>query len=110
MDNPNPAADIGQTKLAQKFYFAAWRWHFYAGLFVIPPLLMLAVTGLMMIFITQIDGRDGERIAVSVQGAALAVSEQAEAAVTQVPGSIVEWIGPKANDLATVFRIKTDAG
>ena len=30
---------------ANKLYFAAWRWHFYAGLYVIPFLLMLATTG-----------------------------------------------------------------
>jgi uncharacterized iron-regulated membrane protein len=28
-----------------RLYRAVWRWHFYAGLFVIPFLLMLAVTG-----------------------------------------------------------------
>ena len=25
---------------AHKLYFAAWRWHFYAGLYVIPFLVM----------------------------------------------------------------------
>ncbi len=95
---------------AQKFYFAAWRWHFYAGIFVIPFLIILAVTGMMMMLITQVDGRDGEKIAVTVEGTALPVSQQAEIALTQVPGTVVEWIGPKADDLATVFRIKTEAG
>ena len=28
-----------------RLYRAVWRWHFYAGLYVIPFLLMLAVTG-----------------------------------------------------------------
>ncbi|MCL6283598.1 PepSY domain-containing protein [Ruegeria sp. 2012CJ41-6] len=110
MDNPNPVANTGQTKLAQKFYFAAWRWHFYAGIFVIPFLIMLAVTGLMMMFLTQFDGRDGEKIAVAVQGEALSVSEQAEAALAAVPGKVVEWIGPKADNLATVFRVKGETG
>ena len=32
--------------LSREFYIAAWRWHFYAGLYVAPFLVMLAVTGL----------------------------------------------------------------
>ncbi|SBS32250.1 PepSY-associated TM helix [Marinomonas aquimarina] len=32
------------------FYRSVWRWHFFAGLYVVPFLIMLAVTGLMMIF------------------------------------------------------------
>ena len=27
------------------FHAVAWRWHFYAGLYVVPFLLMLALTG-----------------------------------------------------------------
>lgn len=110
MSTQTGAADARPNDVSNKFYFAAWRWHFYAGIFVIPFLIILAVTGLMMMFLTQVDGRDGEKIAVTVAGAPLAVSQQAEIALTAVPGSVVEWIGPKAPDLATVFRIRTEAG
>ena len=37
------------------FYQLAWRWHFYAGLFVIPFLIMLALTGLIYLFKPQLD-------------------------------------------------------
>ena len=30
-------------------YAAVWRWHFYAGLYVAPFLMLLAVTGLVML-------------------------------------------------------------
>ena len=109
-NSQNAGESPAQDSAAQKFYFAAWRWHFYAGIFVIPFLITLAVTGLMMMFITQFDGRDGENIGVTVQATALSVSQQAQAALDQVPGKIVEWIGPRADDLATVFRVKTDEG
>ncbi|UWQ54213.1 PepSY-associated TM helix domain-containing protein [Leisingera caerulea] len=101
----------GQMRpLSEKFYFAAWRWHFYAGLFVIPFLIMLAVTGLMMMFITQVDGRDGEKIPVPPGPAELSIPEQEAAVLAAQPGTIAEWIGPKAPDLAAVFRVKTDEG
>ena len=38
-----------------RFYRAVWRWHFYAGLFVIPFLLVLAVTGIIQLFKPQFD-------------------------------------------------------
>lgn len=41
MDN----ADGGE----KRHYAAVWRWHFYAGLFVAPFLMMLALTGLVIL-------------------------------------------------------------
>jgi len=96
--------------LSEKLYHAVWRWHFYAGLYVVPFLLMLAVTGLTMMLITQANGRDGEKIRVTKGETALSITQLSEAAVAAVPGTVTEWIGPKAADLATVIRVKTDAG
>lgn len=89
-----------------RFYFAAWRWHFYAGLYVVPFLIMLAVTGLIMMFIAVFDGRDGEKITVPAGEAALSYAEQ-EAAVAAAfaDASFVEWIGARHEHGATVFRI-----
>ncbi|MQQ08448.1 PepSY domain-containing protein [Epibacterium sp. SM1979] len=109
--HPTRAAAQDPDKLAQKFYFAAWRWHFYAGLYVVPFMIMLAVTGLMMMLITQFDGRDGEKIQLTtVTEQALPYDRQAAAALAAQPGDLAEWIGPKSETLATVFRIKTDEG
>ncbi len=95
---------------AQNFYFAAWRWHFYAGLFVVPFFIVLAVTGLMMMFITQYQGRDGEKILIEQGETVLRMDAQTEAVLAVQPGTIVEWIAPKADNLATVFRVKTEGG
>ncbi|MEL0629817.1 PepSY domain-containing protein [Psychromonas aquatilis] len=35
---------------SKSFYLSVWRWHFYAGLYTVPFLLMLAITGLMMLY------------------------------------------------------------
>lgn len=37
------------------FYNLAWRWHFYAGLFVAPFMILLAVTGIIYLFKPQLD-------------------------------------------------------
>jgi uncharacterized iron-regulated membrane protein len=94
-----------------RFYLAAWRWHFYAGLFVIPFLMILAVTGMIMMYIGYFDGRDGEKVTVPVPpGApALSVSAQAEVALASRPdGKIVEWLKGRADDNVSVFRVKAD--
>lgn len=103
--------EAGQSRsLTDKFYFAAWRWHFYAALYVVPFFLVLATTGLMMMFITQFDGRDGETIQITQGETVLNLEQQSAATLAAQPGTLTEWIGPKAPDLATVFRIKTDDG
>jgi len=37
--DPTPA---GSSAALGKFHLLAWRWHFYAGLYVVPFLTMLA--------------------------------------------------------------------
>ncbi|WP_282127909.1 PepSY-associated TM helix domain-containing protein [Roseobacter litoralis] len=94
---------------ANKLYFAAWRWHFYAGLFVIPFLATLAITGMAMLWIAWIDGRDGERTAVVPQEILQPVSVQAEAAVAAVPdGTLKQYVAPRTDNVAALFRV--DAG
>ena len=92
------------------FYRAAWRWHFYAGLYVAPFLIMLAVTGLVMMYIAVFDGRDGEKITVPVGAEKLSIAEQASAAVKSISqeARLVEWIGPKEANRASVFRVSNE--
>ena len=40
---------------ANRFYGTVWRWHFYAGLFIIPFMLLLATTGMIYLFKPQLD-------------------------------------------------------
>ena len=37
------------------FYRTVWRWHFYAGLFVLPFMISLAVTGALYLFRDEFD-------------------------------------------------------
>ncbi|OZG71373.1 hypothetical protein BTA51_20720 [Hahella sp. CCB-MM4] len=103
-DSPLPTQE---ANLTEKFYRAVWRWHFYAGLYVIPFLCVLAVTGLMMLWTSVIDGRDGEKAyAVQPKGDPIAVSMQAETAVSSIPGGVLKkYIGPLDVDGAALFRV-----
>ena len=43
------------SSVASRNYRILWRWHFYAGLFVMPFLMVLAVTGAIYVFKPQIE-------------------------------------------------------
>lgn len=95
------------ASLSRRFYFTAWRWHFYAGLYVAPFLIMLAVTGLIMLWSAVLVGRDGEKAyTVTPAASQVAVSQQADAALASVPGgSLVQYIAPRTPEGAAVFRV-----
>ncbi|RMP25082.1 putative Membrane protein [Pseudomonas syringae pv. delphinii] len=43
------------SKPVVSFYNLAWRWHFYAGLFVAPFMILLSLTGIIYLFKPQLD-------------------------------------------------------
>ncbi|ASU82632.1 PepSY domain-containing protein [Nocardiopsis gilva YIM 90087] len=46
----SPTAPRPKPARSQQRYRTIWRWHFYAGLFVAPVLLVLAITGAIYLF------------------------------------------------------------
>jgi uncharacterized iron-regulated membrane protein len=44
-----------RTTAQSAFYRTVWRWHFYAGLFVMPFILLLSLTGSVFLFKPQLD-------------------------------------------------------
>lgn len=78
-------------------YRAVWRWHFYAGLLVLPFMISLAVTGALYLFRDEFDNlihSDLKRIEV-VQNAPKALpSEIVSAALAAVPGAAVKYTTP----------------
>ena len=93
---------------ANRHYLTVWRWHFYAGLFTAPFLMLLAATGLAMLLFANITGRDGERMHVTPQAVVKPLSEQAEAArqaINPDSASVVQYIAPRQADMVAVFRV-----
>jgi uncharacterized iron-regulated membrane protein len=92
-----------------RFYASAWRWHFYSGLYVVPFLIMLAITGLVMVYFTGFQSRLGALVHVVPEGQIQAATVQAKAALDHVPGATLkEYIAPKATNLASWFVVTHD--
>ncbi len=69
-------------------YRAVWRWHFYAGLFCIPFVVVLAISGATYLFKQEIESwidRPYDRLAV--EGRPAKASEQIAATLAAIPGS-----------------------
>ncbi|CAN1572868.1 PiuB Uncharacterized iron-regulated membrane protein [Paracoccaceae bacterium] len=99
------------TQTPNRLYFAVWRWHFYAGLYVIPFLLMLAVTGFFMMLFTTYLPEYGDRLPVPAAETALSLEDQGKAALAAVPGAvgIVEYIAPYSTTNPALFEVADGA-
>ncbi len=71
-------------------YRTLWRWHFYAGLFCIPFVAVLALTGSVYLFKPQLEAfADRDVRTLSLSGQATSASAQVAAALQAVPGARV---------------------
>lgn len=90
------------------FYACIWRWHFYAGMFVTPFLILLAATGLAMVLLANTTGRDLDQTKVTPQKTTMAVSVQAQNALNTVPNAeVLQYIAPRRADTVAIFRVKS---
>lgn len=110
-----PSADSSGARLRAfntapaPFHPVAWRWHFYAGLYVVPFLLMLAITGAVMVFFTGFETRLGMTVNVAPQGVVQPVSLQAQAARRHLPqATLATYTAPENADVASWFVMKQD--
>ncbi len=84
-------------------YRTVWRWHFYAGLFSIPFVIWLSITGSIYLFKPQIERwLDRPYDHLSIDGARATPEAQVMAALAAVPGSTLHYYEiPKGPDSAT---------
>jgi uncharacterized iron-regulated membrane protein len=80
-----PAGDRASTGALHRML---WRWHFYAGLFCIPFVMVLAITGTIYLFRPQIeDVIDRDLLRLERTGTPATADQIVAAATSAVPGS-----------------------
>ncbi|WP_374597752.1 PepSY-associated TM helix domain-containing protein [Sphingosinicella sp.] len=93
-------------------YRSVWRWHFYAGLFSAPLLIVLTLTGAIYLFDREIDGwwnRDMQ--AVAAGGATLPLAAQEAAVRRAVPGAVIGRVRlPHSAGEAAVWNVRLPGG
>lgn len=89
-----------------RFYQTVWRWHFYAGLFVVPFMLVLGTTGIIYLFKPQLDSAMYPGLLfVQPGGSMLPYAEQVQTAQSAYPeATVTKFIpNPADNRSAEVF-------
>lgn len=86
-------------------YRAIWRWHFYAGLFCAPFIVILAITGSIYLFKPQVEAwLDRPYDHLTLTGKPVSAQAQVDAALKAVPGSRLRTyeVRREADDAARV--------
>lgn len=96
-------SETGQSDL----YRAVWRWHFYAGLLVLPFLISLSITGALYLFDDEIDRiahADLKRVSVQ-RGETVPPSQMIAAALEAQPGRAVKFTDPPRPDASAEITV-----
>ncbi|MCB2015425.1 MAG: PepSY domain-containing protein [Sphingobium sp.] len=87
-------------------YRTIWRWHFYAGLFVLPFILILSLSGAAYLFKPQIDRWEERNYLALGTAGAVSANAQAAAALAAFPGArFYSYRLPRAEGDATMIHL-----
>jgi uncharacterized iron-regulated membrane protein len=104
--------DISPSAPQSALYRAVWRWHFFAGLLVLPFLVMMAVTGGLYLFKDEIDHLAYRRIEdVPVRAQALAPPSRVIGSVEAATGGrVLQLTAGAAPDRAVRLLVRAPSG
>ena len=114
IENDSPSVDGVATSAndAATRWRAAWRWHFYAAIFVLPILLTLAVTGFVILIKPTIERwAYGHMLYVETVATPVSFVQQQQAVLDVYPGAFVDAVVPPRDaGRATQFDITAADG
>jgi uncharacterized iron-regulated membrane protein len=92
---------------ASRRWRSLWRLHFYSGIFAMPFIVLMAVTGLVILYTQPIQSLlDGEKRSVTSGTVAMPYEIQAKAAQAVFPKAVVTGVvTPRNATTATVFSV-----
>lgn len=87
-------------------YRTIWRWHFYAGLFVMPMVLVLAITGAIYLFKPQVDAWEERAWRGLPAATTVSADQQVKAALAAFPRSrFSSYRLPEAENDAALIHV-----
>lgn len=99
------------TARASRLYATVWRWHFYAGLFVMPFLLVLALTGALYLFNPQVSHVEERAFRGLPTATRVTPAAQVAAALRAAPGATFgNYRLPEAPGDAAMVTVRLASG
>lgn len=99
------------VRSASDLYRAVWRWHFYAGLLVLPFMITLAITGALYLFRDEIDAvvySNLKQVEIREGLAKATPSAMVAAALTAHPGTAVKFTDPASPSVSAEITVSTE--
>ncbi|ARU28206.1 PepSY domain-containing protein [Cellvibrio sp. PSBB006] len=99
-----------KKSINQALYRSIWRWHFYAGIFCIPFVILLAITGAIYLFKPYYESwQEAQYHGLTVTQDALSPNQHIAAALAQFPsGKLLSYRLPQAVDEAVMINVQAD--
>ncbi len=99
------------SKPPVSFYNLAWRWHFYAGLFVAPFMIMLSLTGIIYLFKPQLDNlMYSDMLTVTPSHHQLSAQQLQQRVLSSYPQAAVSKYLPPLNAEGSAQFVVRDSG
>jgi uncharacterized iron-regulated membrane protein len=107
-----PTAVVRPDGAAPGLYRMAWRWHFFAGLFCIPVIVVLCLSGIVWLMRSEITTLlHGDAMGVRPAATVVSYHDQLAAVAQRYPGSTPYQLGtPTGRDRATMVNVTTREG
>jgi uncharacterized iron-regulated membrane protein len=98
------------SKPSVSFYNLAWRWHFYAGLFVAPFMILLSLTGIVYLFKPQLDSlMYSDLLTVKPAHHMLTADDQQQRVLDAYPQALLsKYLPPISAQSSAQFVVKQD--
>ncbi len=108
---PGCGASLRPPEPLSPAYRAVWRWHFYAGLMVLPVLMLMALTGALYLFKAEIEGAVyGDLSRVETRSVQISPDAWTTAAEAGLGGRASAVFLPERTDRAVQVMVQTGEG
>lgn len=106
----NTASATNVTSNNKALYRTIWRWHFYAGIFAIPFVILLSITGAIYLFKPHYEHwQERHYRGLDVTGEQLTSNQQISTALAAIDGGkFISYRLPQAPDEAVLIKVQAD--
>ncbi len=107
----NTSTLLANTNNSRALYRTIWRWHFYAGIFSIPFVILLSITGAIYLFKPYYESwQENQFHNLPVSGDRLSANEQIQAAIDSIPnGKFLSYRLPQNPDEAVLVNVQAES-
>ena len=104
----NASTQVTQSNQSRALYRTIWRWHFYAGIFCIPFVMILSITGAIYLFKPYYESwQENQFHHLPITGERLPANQQIQAALDAIPnGKLLAYRLPQADHEAVLIKVQ----